>query len=75
MDIEGAELNALHGGSFVLKNAKNLDFSICLYHKFEDEFTIPAFLKSFGHEYTISQGFIFIDYWWLRKGIVRKLIK
>ncbi|MDR2406521.1 MAG: FkbM family methyltransferase [Bacteroidales bacterium] len=74
MDIEGAELNALHGGSFVLKNAKNLDFSICLYHKPEDEYTIPAFLKSCGHEYVVSQGFIFMD-WWLRKGVVRKLIK
>jgi hypothetical protein len=74
MDIEGAELDALHGGSFVLKNAKNLDFSICLYHKPEDEITIPEFLKSCGHEYEISHGFLFIA-WWLRKGIVRKLIK
>jgi hypothetical protein len=74
MDIEGAELNALHGGSFVLKHAKNLDFSICLYHRAEDEFTIPEFLKSCGHEYVFSRGFLFID-WWLRRGIVRKLIK
>jgi hypothetical protein len=35
---------------------------------------IPAFLKSCGHEYLVSQGLIFMD-WWLRKGVIRKLIK
>jgi hypothetical protein len=75
MDIEGAELDALHGGSFVLKNAKNLDFSICLYHKPEDEITIPAFLHSCGYECVTSQGSIFMDDWWIRKGVVRKAIK
>jgi hypothetical protein len=74
MDIEGAELDALQGGSFVLQNAKNLDFSICIYHRPEDVITLPKFLKACGHECIISEGFLFMD-WWLRKGIARKLIK
>jgi hypothetical protein len=73
MDIEGAELKALHGADFVLKNAKNLDFSICVYHKEEDVIVIPAFLENCGHRITFSNGYLILDNWWLRKGIARKL--
>jgi hypothetical protein len=75
MDIERVELRALHGANFVLRNAKNLDFSVCIYHNSEDEITIPYFLKSCGYECVMSPGFLLIGDWWLRKGIVRKLRK
>jgi FkbM family methyltransferase len=44
MDIEGAELDALHGAVNTLKRDRP-QLAICLYHKAEHFFQIPLFLK------------------------------
>lgn len=70
MDIEGAELDALNGASYIFDHAKKMDFSICTYHKETDKIQIPAFLKAHGQNYNFTKGHLCID-WRLRKGIVR----
>ncbi len=70
MDIEGAELDALKGALHILKNGKKLDFSICTYHYDDDSEKISAFLKTYGHTYNFTKGYLYIT-WWLRKGIIR----
>ena len=69
MDIEGAEMQALNGASYIFENAKDLMFSICTYHNENDQFDIPSFLKKYNYEYQFTNGYLLID-WWLRKGIV-----
>ena len=50
MDIEGAELNALKGAeNTIIKNAPKL--TICLYHKLEDFWEIPIYLKTIMPDY------------------------
>lgn len=50
MDIEGAELNALKGGANIIEKYKP-KLAISLYHKAEDIYEIPLYLKSLVPEY------------------------
>lgn len=50
MDIEGAETDALTGGENIIKTYKP-KLAICLYHRVEDMWTIPALLHSWVPEY------------------------
>ncbi len=52
MDIEGAELNALKGAASTIKKFKPV-LAICAYHKPEDIFEIPMFIKALVPEYKI----------------------
>lgn len=52
MDIEGEELNALKGAKkTIIKNKPQL--AICIYHKSEDLWSIPLYIKELVPEYKI----------------------
>ncbi len=52
LDIEGAELQALKGAEKTIKQHKP-KLAICLYHKNEDIFEIPLYIKQLVPEYKI----------------------
>lgn len=52
MDIEGSEWDALHGAKHIIQNQKP-KLAICLYHKPEDMFRIPMYLKELVPAYKI----------------------
>lgn len=52
MDIEGSELAALKSGNEVIKKYKP-DLAICIYHKLQDAWEIPLYIKSLVPEYKI----------------------
>lgn len=50
MDVEGAELAALNGAKELIKKWKP-KLAICVYHKFDDLWEIPFYIKSLVPEY------------------------
>ncbi len=70
MDIEGVELSALNGATNTLRNAKNINLSICTYHRKGDPERISMFISSLGFNYEFSNGLM---YWGKRlsKGVIR----
>ena len=52
MDIEGQELQALHGAEFHIQNDKP-KLSICLYHKFDDLWKIPEYVYKVNKDYKL----------------------
>lgn len=50
MDIEGAELPALHGAEKTIRRHRP-KLAICVYHSLEDFVDVPAYLVSLGLEY------------------------
>lgn len=53
MDVEGSELEALHGASETIQRDKP-NLSICLYHSPEDFIEIPKLIKTLCPEYQMS---------------------
>ncbi|MHC1749825.1 MAG: FkbM family methyltransferase [Cellulosilyticaceae bacterium] len=53
MDIEGAEMMALKGGAHIIKTQKP-KVAICVYHRIEDLWKIPLYLKKLVPDYNIS---------------------
>ncbi|MDL2285140.1 FkbM family methyltransferase [Desulfovibrio sp. OttesenSCG-928-F07] len=63
LDIEGSELDAINGAEETIKKFKP-KLIICLYHKPEDIYTIPARIKELVPEYELHiahSSFHFID--------------
>lgn len=58
MDIEGAEMCALHGAEKTLRTSKNMRLAVCAYHRFDDERNIKAFLGSAGFDVRTTQGYM-----------------
>lgn len=52
MDIEGAELNALQGGGNVLQRWYP-KLAICLYHRLQDFWQIPTYVKKIVPDYKL----------------------
>lgn len=53
LDVEGSELNALKGARNTIRNNKPR-LAICIYHKPEDIFEIPAFILELVPEYKFN---------------------
>jgi hypothetical protein len=70
MDIEGAEQSALRGAMNVLKNGKNIQLAVCVYHRDEDPAVISSAMQNIGYTTEFTKGYI---YWGRRlsKAVVR----
>ena len=52
MDIEGEELNALHGAKKLIENHRPI-LAICIYHKLQDLYEIPLWIHSQCTDYAL----------------------
>lgn len=52
MDIEGAELDALLGGKTTVQSSRPI-LAICLYHRFDDLWRIPAIVRALSDDYRL----------------------
>jgi FkbM family methyltransferase len=57
LDIEGAELNALHGAEATLRTFRP-KLAVCLYHQMSDFVRIPAYLEGLGLGYSFYLGHV-----------------
>ncbi|MDR0542019.1 MAG: FkbM family methyltransferase [Dysgonamonadaceae bacterium] len=72
MDIEGYEQAALRGASNTLKEARDINFSICTYPRKNDAVEIAHILQSNGFEYEQTDGYLYFQKD-LRKAIIRRI--
>jgi FkbM family methyltransferase len=63
MDIEGAEVMALKGAIQTIRHFRP-KLAICLYHKWDDAFTIPEVIRSTGVEYAFSFKWVQLSDGW-----------
>jgi hypothetical protein len=70
MEIEGYEQAALQGAKNTLKEARDLDYAICTYHKENDAEEINRILLDNHFESEFTEGFFYLES--LRKAIIRR---
>lgn len=58
MDIEGAEVAALHGGERTLSSSPNLKCNICVYHRLRDNEAITEILSHHGMDVQNTPGYM-----------------
>lgn len=63
MDIEGAEVQALAGARQTIQHFKP-KLAICLYHKWDDTFTIPQVIHATGVDYAFSFKWVQLSDGW-----------
>lgn len=70
MDIEGAERLALEGAKQTLTTGKNIQLSICTYHRKGDPEYMQSLMEGMGYSVEFSEGLM---YWNKRvsKGVIR----
>jgi hypothetical protein len=73
MDIEGYEQAALKGAENTLREAKDLDYAICTYHKENDAVEIENFFFSHHFKSEFTSGYLYFEKK-LRKAIIRRKI-
>jgi predicted RNA methylase len=62
MDIEGAEVNAVIGGTGYLNMASKLKMALCVYHNHEDEDKLREVLGSMNYNMNATYGYmVFIE--------------
>lgn len=61
MDIEGYERNALKGAKNLLKKAKNISGSVCIYHLHDDKELIQRLLERLDYVTEIQPGYILFE--------------
>jgi hypothetical protein len=74
MDIEGYEQAALRGAANLLREAHDIDFAICTYHKKNDAVEIAGMFNSFGFEWEQTEGYFYCE-GGFRKAIIRRKYK
>jgi FkbM family methyltransferase len=63
MDIEGSEVPALRGAVQTIRHFRP-KLAICLYHKWDDAFTIPRLIQSCGVDYAFSFKWVQLSEGW-----------
>jgi FkbM family methyltransferase len=63
MDIEGSEVQALRGAAQTIRHFRP-KLAICLYHKWDDAFTIPRLIQSCGVDYAFSFKWVQLSEGW-----------
>jgi hypothetical protein len=58
IDVEGNEIDVLHGMVKILSQNKLITLLICTYHKQNDEVILHDFLSNLGFYNTYSNGYI-----------------
>jgi len=77
VDVEGAELDLLHGAKKILSSKSPMKFITASYHRHNDEITLRDELIKYGFETGYSKGYM-LSIWddilkepYLRRGIIR----
>lgn len=63
MDIEGSEILALRGAIHTIRHFRPR-LALCLYHKWDDVITIPAFLVETGVDYRFNFKWVQLTHGW-----------
>jgi hypothetical protein len=73
MDIEGYEQSALKGAENILREAKDLDYAICSYHRAKDAIEIKKIFDSYHFESEFTAGYLYFENDF-RKAVIRKKV-